>query len=424
VNTLKIADVPFGLFYSAGLGWRISQEAFLKHFSPLEELKIRFSYGRVGNDDIGESTATKYYRIVKFRETTGLYPALLPNDELSYELISRMNAGMDLSLLGNRFSTRIDLYRSITDNLLVYVPLDAYFGYDFRPENNGKMENQGLDIQLFLKVVDRPRFSWELETWFSLNRNMILEIEGDKHITKVLGGEVVNQVGERANSFYGYLFKGVYATSQQAEEAGLVNERMVPYQAGDAIYEDLSGPEGIPDGIINDYDKTIIGSSMPDHFGGISSTFRYGRWSLNAFFQYVAGNELYNYIRHQNENMTGLENQSTKVLSRWQYEGQVTNVPRAVYDDPVGNTSFSSRWIEDGSYIRLRNLTLCYTLPEGSLNLRKAQFYIAASNLVTLHNYLGYDPEFAHSHDHVTQGIDYGQTPQPRQFIVGIKLGL
>ena len=419
INTVSLGGTPFGMFYSLGAAWRISNESFLKNISALDELKLRLSYSRIGNDDIGESTATNYYEIVKFRETTGLYPALLPNTELSYEVISRMNGGLDLSLMGNRIAASVDVYRSVTDNLLVYVPLQAYFGYDYRPENNGMMENRGLDLQAFFRIIDRPRFQWDIQAWTSLNSNKILEIEGGKQVIDVLGGQVVNMEGEKAHSFYGYVFNGVYSTSQEASASGLLNERMVPYQAGDAIYEDLSGPLGEKDGIINDY-----GSSMPDFYGGVSNSFTYGKWKLSAFIQYVSGNELYNYVRYQNERMTGLQNQSTRVLSRWQYEGQQTEVPRAVFGDPVGNTDFSTRWIEDGSYVRLKNLTLSYTLPDGLLQIRNVQVYFSVSNLFTLHSYLGYDPEFSHSFSHITQGIDYGQTPQPRQFMAGIKLGL
>lgn len=424
VNTIKIADIPFGIFYSAGAAWRISNESFLKNVAALEDLKIRFTYGLTGNDDIGESSATKYYKIVKFRDATGLYPALLANEQLSYETVSKMNLGLDLSLLGYRFTANIDVFKSLSENLLVYVPLDPYFGYDFRPENNGVMENEGIEIHTFLRVVDRPEFKWDIEAWYSMFTNNILEIKGDKLISSFLGGEIVNQEGEQANSYYGYLYKGVYATSEEATEKGLVNERLIPYQAGDAIFEDLSGPDGEPDGIINFYDKTIIGSPTPEFFGGFSSTFRYKRWSLSAFVNFVQGNELFNYIRYQNERMTGLENQDTKVLARWQYEGQDTDIPRALYNDPIGNSSFSTRWIEDGSYIRLKNITLNYTIPNEFLALKNAQFYISANNIYTITDYLGFDPEFAHSHDNLSQGIDYGLTPQTKQFIIGIKLGL
>lgn len=423
-NTLKVGGVPFGVFYSVGAGWRISHESFLKNISVLEELKLRLTYGQTGNDNIGESTATKYYEVVKFRETTGLYPALVPNEELTYEVVSVLNGGIDLSLIGNRITAKFDIYRSVTDNLLVYAPLDAYFGYNFRPENNGKMENKGLELNLFFRLIDRSKFKWDIETNYSFNKNEILEIKGEKLVNSILGAEVVNEVGEQANSFYGYLFKGVYSTSEEAEQANLLNERMIPYQAGDAIYEDLSGPEGTPDGIINDFDKTTIGSSLPKQFGGVNNTFHYSRWALSTFVQFVQGNELFNYVRYQNENMLGLENQSTRVLDRWQYDGQVTEIPRAVFDDPKGNTHFSDRWIEDGTYLRIKNVTLSYTIPEEFLNFRNAQFYFSANNLFTFSNYLGYDPEFAHSHDHMSQGVDYGLTPQSRQFILGIKLGL
>jgi hypothetical protein len=238
------------------------------------------------------------------------------------------------------------------------------------------------------------------------------------------GGETVNMVGEAANSFYGYIFEGVYATTQDAQNAGLVNDKFVPYRAGDAIFKDISGPGNQPDGIINQYDKTVIGSSLPEYFGGVSNTFRVGKFALTAFVQAVKGNEVFNYVRFQNENMDGLKNQSSSVLNRWQYEGHVTEVPRALWQDPVGNASFSTRWIEDGSFLRLKNVSLSYTIPNEFLSFKNAQFYVTASNVYTLSKYLGYDPEFAYSQMQLDQGVDYGLTPQPRQIMVGIKLGL
>jgi hypothetical protein len=423
-RTFRIGGVPYGFFYAGGVGWRISSEPFLNRISWLEEVKLRFSYGFSGNDDIGESNATNYYKSINFRETIGLFPAVIPNDKLTYESVNQFNGGIDISLWGSKMTASVDLYRSMTSHMLVYVPMEAYFGYDFRPENNGEMQNNGIDLGLFFRVIDRPSFKWDIQTSLSTVKNEVLAIKGDKLVTELKGAEIVNMPGQTANSFYGYLFNGVYATSLEAENANLVNKRKTPYQAGDAIFADLSGPEGKPDGIINDYDKTTLGSSLPEYFGGLSNVFSYKRWSLHAFIQFVAGNELFNYVRYQNESMSGLHNQSSNVLERWQYEGHQTTIPRAEWADVQGNSDFSSRWIEDGSYMRVKNVTLMYTIPDKFLTFKNAQFYISASNLFTLSEYLGYDPEFAYSYMQMEQGIDYGLTPQPRQFIVGLKLGL
>jgi TonB-linked SusC/RagA family outer membrane protein len=423
-NTVRIADMPFGLFYAAGAAWRLSNETFLKNIGWLEDLKLRVSFGKSGNDDIGESNATNYYNSIKFRETVGLYPALIPNEKLTYETVSQLNGGVDLALFGNRVRASVDVFESITEDMLIYSPLSAYFGYDFRPENGGRMQNQGIDANLFLRLTETRNFTWDIQATWSTIKNQVLEIEGDKLVTAIRGGESVIMVGEPANSFYGYIFNGVYATSEEAQNAGLVNDKYIPFRAGDAKYADLSGPNGTPDGVINDYDKTVIGSSLPEFFGGISNTFRFKRWALNAFVQAVKGNEVFNYVRYQNESMDGLENQSTSVLNRWQYEGHVTSVPRSLWNDPIGNTDFSTRWIEDGSFLRVKNVSLSYTIPNEFLSFKNAQFYVSASNVYTLSKYLGYDPEFGYSQRQLDQGVDYGLTPQPRQFIVGIKLGL
>jgi TonB-linked SusC/RagA family outer membrane protein len=424
INTLKIGGVPFGLFYSGGIAWRISSESFLKNQDWLEDLKIRITAGKTGNDDFGESSASNYYQSIKFRETAGLYPAVIPNDSLSYETVTQLNAGLDLSLWGDRFRTSFDVFRSTTNNMVIYTPITAYFGYDYKIENGGKIANKGWEFYTFFRLIDKSNFKWDIEANLSSINNEIIDIKVDKLVTSVPGGEIVNMKGAPANSFYGYIFKGVYSTQLEADNAGLVNDRNIPFQAGDAIYEDISGSAGVPDGVINSYDKTVIGSSMPDYYGGFFSSFSYKNWTLGAFVQFVYGNDIYNYIRYKNEQMTGLENQSQDVLNRWQYEGQETDVPRALWDDPIGNSNFSTRWIEDGSYLRLKNISLSYKIPNQFLVFRNAEFYISASNIITLHKYLGYDPEFAYSHLQIYQGIDYGLTPQPRQFIAGIKVGL
>jgi hypothetical protein len=235
---------------------------------------------------------------------------------------------------------------------------------------------------------------------------------------------LVNQVGEAANSFYGYNFLGVYQTTEEAQAANLMNDKGVAYSAGDAKYEDISGPAGTPDGMINDFDKMVIGNPFPEMIGGVTNTFKYRNFTLSAFVNFVSGNEVFNYLRYKNEAMTDLHNQSSHTLNRWQYEGQQTDVPRAMWNDPVGNSDFSTRWIEDGSYLRLKNVSLSYRIPNEFLAFKYAEFYISATNLLTLSNYLGYDPEFSNSFNILDQGIDYGQSPHPRQFLVGIKIGL
>jgi hypothetical protein len=423
-NTLKIADVPFGLFYSFGGAWRISNESFLKDKPKLEELKLRLTYGVSGNDDIGEANATNYYKAVKFRETSGLVPGVLLNDELTYETVSQLNGGVDIALYGNRVQASADFYKSTIDNMLIYAPLEAYFGFNFRPENGGKMQNKGLDLSVFFRILDKPSFKWDVKASYARVKNEVLEIKGEQLITNLKVAQIVNMPGEQANSFYGYIYEGVYTTAAEAQNSGMVNDRYLKYEAGDAKFKDISGPNGQPDGVINNYDKTVIGSSMPEHFGGIGNTFTYKRWALNAFVQFSAGNEVFNYLRYTNENMIGLGNQSTRILGRWEYDGQQTDVPRALHGDIIGNSDFSTRWIEDGSYMRLKNVSLSYTIPGEFLAFKNAQFYISGTNLFTVTKYLGYDPEFAFSSSHITQGIDYGLTPQARQFVVGIKLGL
>lgn len=424
INTYMIADNPFGLFYSGGVGWRLSSEPLLKQINWLNELKVRASYGTSGNDDIGESNAADYYSSIKYRETVGLYPAIVPNKELSFETVTTMNGGVDISLWGNRVRGSVDYFQSTTDDMLILTPMKSYYGYSFRPENGGKLQNTGIEVSAFLRIVDGRSFKWDVQGNYTKIENEILELKGEQLISDVVGGEIVNRVGSPVNSFYGYIYEGVYTTAAEASAANLRNEKLNFYQAGDARFVDLSGPDGTPDGIINEYDKTNIGSSMPEFYGGFQNTFTYKNWSLNTLVNFVSGNEVFNYVRYSNEKMTGLANQSANVLNRWQFDGQATDVPRALWNDPVGNADFSTRWIEDGSYIRIQNVSLAYKIPNKFLTFRNAEFYISGNNVLTISKYLGYDPEFAGSYSHDEQGIDYGQTPQARQFIVGIKLGL
>lgn len=275
-----------------------------------------------------------------------------------------------------------------------------------------------------MRIKESGDFKWDISANVSSVANEVTDILGSKLITELDGAEIVNMEGQPANSFYGYIYKGVFSSYDEAVIANLTNDRGFKFGAGDAIFADLSGPENQPDGVIDDHDKTTIGSSLPNLTGGFSNTIHYRKFTLNATLQFVSGNDVFNYLRFKNEQMTGLENQSAYVLNRWQYEGQSTDVPRALWEDPMGNAAFSTRWIEDGSYLKLRNVTLSYRIPQEFLVFKNAELYVTANNLLTLTRYLGYDPEFSYSYMQIHQGIDYGLAPHTRQFLVGIKVGL
>ena len=423
-NVVHIGGRPCGLFYSFGAAWRISSESFLKNLSWLEDLKLRATFGQVGNDDIGNLSSLNYYTVDHYRGTTGMIPGTITDQSVKFEVNRQIDAGLDLSLFGNKLFFTLDLYNTKTKDLLVLEPQPSYTGFTTIPANNGEITNRGWEIGLHSRIIEMAKFKWDLDFNLAGFKNTVDDIKDGAVITPFEGGQFISMTGEPVLSFYGYRFEGVYSTSEEAASAGLRTEKGVPFGAGDAKFADLSGPDGTPDGVINEFDRTILGSPIPDIFGGISSTFRYGRWSLTAHLQFVQGRDVYNFLRYQDGKMTDLSNQSTSVLRRWVHEGQITDVPRALYDDPLGNADFSSRWIEDGSYLRLKYLTLAYTIPQKIWFFRNFEVIASATNLFTWDSYLGYDPEFSFSYYTMEQGIDYGMMPQTRKFILGFRVGL
>jgi len=424
-TAFRMLNQPFETYYAIGAGWRISEEFLLKDINGLENLMLRISYGTTGNDDIGNYSALDYYQIARYAETSGLIPGSLPNTTLKPEKNYQFNSGIDLSFWGNRTSVHVDYYEIRTEDMLIYNPQRAYMGFEFRAMNAGSASNKGLDLSVFQRMISRRNFKMDIGAVLSHYTNLVITTAGDTSLIRAFpGGEFITKEGFPLNSFWGYRYAGVFATSEEAAASGLKNDKGLSYRAGDAVFEDLSGPEGEPDSIINQYDKDILGSPNPGFFGSFSIDFYSGRWGLNALFQFAYGQEVFNYVRYTNERMTSLANQSQHVLNRWQYEGDITDVPRARWNDPIGNSQFSSRWIEDGSYIRLKNVTLSYTIPDRFLFFQDARFYISATNLITWSRYLGYDPEFSFSYDQMGQGIDYGLMPHYRQVMIGIKLGL
>jgi hypothetical protein len=309
--------------------------------------------------------------------------------------------------------------------VLVNELQNSYLGYSTFPNNSASFSTKGFEAEAFARLISSSDFSLDLGVNFSKFNTIIDKISTGQQIIDLPGDmQTINREGSPINSFYGYKFKGVYPTTKEATDANMYSFRGFPYTAGDAIYENVADANGNTDNVIDKNDKQLLGSFEPDFFGGFYINSRYKNFSLNLFFQGVYGNEVYNFVRRQNESMTGLENQSIKTLQRWQYEGQNTMVPKATWNDPMGNTDFSDRWLEDGSYLRLKNLTLAYEVKNNFMGLNSFKVFVTATNLFTLSKYLGYDPEFSYTQNILMQGSDFANTPQSKQFMFGVEIGL
>jgi len=418
-----IGDQPYGLFYSLGGAWRVSNEDFLNSISFLDEFKIRASYSISGNDDIGHYTALDYYEQVLYRGATGIIPGRTRDLSLKHETMSMVNIGADLSLFGEKLRLTTNVFSNRTDDLFLNTRAEGWIWDEFIARNSGSSTTMGLELEAgtFIKIGK----SMSINSAFNFTRlqTELNEIYKDRVVIPVEGGQLLYESGSTFPQFYGYIYEGVYSTTQAASDAGLSNDANIPYQAGDARFKNLSGPEGIPDGKISDFDKTALGSPFPDLYGGFLNQIRFKRWVLEVNFQFVVGNEIFNYKRYLSERMIDFSNQSLHIEQRWRQEGDQTLTPRALLYDDVGNSSFSSRWIEDGSYLRLKSAALRYIIPNDFLVFQSAEFYISGTNLLTFTNYLG-DPEVGRGYQNYQQGIDYGLLPNVRTVIAGIKFGL
>lgn len=418
---LTIAQKKYGVFPAVGLGWIVSNEDFLKSNEVVNLLKLRLSYGLTGNDDIGNYNARQNYISQNFLGVQGLVREGASNPYLQWENVTKLNAGIDLSFFKERLSITIDFYRHNTKEMLVYNKGNSVSGIAYYLYNNGAMVNTGIDLNIFGRITN-GRVKWDAGITLGKYKNEITAIP-ETVFTEFAGGTYITQVGAAANSFFGYKFEGVYSTQAEANAAGIgirdIAGSKIPFSAGDAKFRDKNG-----DGIIDDNDRYILGSPVPDFFGGMNHSVAYKNWTLSALFTFSKGNEIYNYTRAQLESGSTFYNQTPLLLKRWRAEGQVTDVPRVNYNDPMGNARFSDRWIEDGSYFRLRQLALEHNFNINKQLVKYIRVYGTANNLFTLTRYLGYDPEFALSSDPFHQGVDVTLEPIFKSYQVGIRLGL
>jgi TonB-linked SusC/RagA family outer membrane protein len=419
---IEIFGAKFGFFPSVSGAWLVSSEPFMANIHAIDFLKLRASYGITGNDDIGNYSSQKTYTSRAFLGYPGLLIGNLWNPKLKWETNKKMNFGLDLSVLKERLSVSIDYYNNKTEDMLFYRPVDVYTGFSYYTENNGGFTTKGIDLAINGRIINKP-VKWDMGLTLSKYKTEVNSIYGNSYLSEVMGANVLTEVGKPLGVFYGYKTKGVFATQDQATQSGLKalmpNTTEIPFTAGDVIFDDRN-----PDGVIKADDQQVIGDPNPDFFGELNTRVQWKSISLEAAISFCYGNDIFNYMRYKLEAMSGFENQTQAVLNRWRYDGQVTNIPKASYGDPMGNARFSDRWIEDGSYARLRYLTISYRLPMKWNIVKSSEVYVSGINLVTLTKYKGFDPEFSYSGYSLSKGIDPGMTPQSKAVYIGLKIGL
>lgn len=423
----------YAMFPAISAAWRISNESFF-NVSAINDFKLRASAGRTGNQDIGDYTAQGLYTSgSSYLGQGGIHLSVLPNPDLTWETTDQYNVGLDLSFFNSRITFTADAYLKKTSNLLLNVPLPRTTGFASVLQNVGATENKGIEFSLDTRNIVRKDFKWNTNFNISFNKNKVVSLNSganqiifDKGAgsTGSLISHSVLRVGEPIGSFYGYQTSGVYqyssdnTTNLTSNSVGTAN---YVFRGGDLIFNDVDDNK-----TINVGDRVIIGRALPKFTGGLNNTFTYKKLELNVLATFVYGNDIVNGIRYTTETDQRFSG-SYDMLRRWRKEGDITDIPKSNHNDPAGNRRFSNRWIEDGSYFRIKVATLSYNLPSkfiAATPVRSMKVYTTAQNLFTITNYRGYDPEASAMANGVTDiGIDQGTYPQYRTFMFGLNIG-
>lgn len=417
-------DRRFGYFPSASVGWRFSEEGFFNDLSALNDAKLRFSVGKTGNEAIGDYTSQGEFLVgTNYLDYSGASPSVMPNAGLTWETTTQYNAGLDVALLANRLTLNADVYLKDTRDLLYNVPIPTTTGFGAITQNIGRIENRGVEILLSSKNLVGA-FGWNTNFNISANRNKVKQLPQELLTNGYIqnGAYHILQEGLPIGVFYGWKFDGVYARDDDNVN-GVTNGALGQvFRGGDPIWNDVNG-----DNIINQDDRQIIGYAEPKFFGGISNDFSYKNFSLNVFFQFSYGGDIYSEINHQRNAVVRYNNLSADALQRWRQQGDITDYPKPVRDDPMQTDSrVQSRWVEDGSYIKLKNVNLRYSFSPDLIHrigLRSLDAFVTATNLVTWTRYTGFDPD-VNSYAGLRVGVDEGSYPQSRTVIFGLGIGL
>lgn len=463
---VKLFGVNWGLFPSLQAAWLISSEPWFD--APVVNfLKVAAGYEESGNDNVDYYAARTFFEIQKYlNNASSLNLANISNSKIQWETTRRFNLGLETSLFNNRLGLGLNFFWAKTSNLVAKVNLEYLTGLGSMWANAGEMTNRGFDINANVAIINTKDFKWKAGFSIGHYKNEVKKLpsstittynlanDGSRNgVYKTIQGytssiygqnNILTTVGEAAGVFYGYQTNGVFASNADASNAlsaekrqelgraegdgylryptGFAGDPYRNFKAGDVRFVDQNG-----DGWISEADMVKIGDPNPDLYGNIFTSFVYKHFKLDAIFKYSIGNDVFNYQRSQLEAGNNLWNQTRAMANRWTYDGQQTSVPRAVLagsSEWVNNERFSDRWIEDGSFLKLKNIRLTYDLPLSLSWLQGFAVWAEANNVFTLSDYTGSDPEMSCGNGVLYRGIDAGMLPASRSFNFGVTVNL
>ena len=446
-----LGNVSWGVFPSFQVGWLINNEKWFR--APgINYLKLTAGVDQSGNDGIDYYAARTYWQSMQTTENSvGLVLKNIENTSIQWETTTRYNVALEGSFLNNRLNAGLDLFFSKTDNLLTLKDLDYISGLHKYWTNDGALTNKGFEVHVAAALINHKDWKWELGASVGHYNNKITALPETDVITqknsvtgevlRTINGytssiygqdNVLTAVGYAAGTFWGWQTDGVFASDAEASQAGkqgylkyptyISNDPYRNFQAGDVHFVDQTN-----DGVIDENDMVAIGNPNPDIYGNIFTNLTWRDLRLDVNFKYSLGNDVYNYQRSIIEGCNTTYNQTTAVQNRWTYEGQQTNIPRAMYTDSPdwrNNERMSDRWIEDGSYLKLKNVRLTWKVPVHNDWLQGLQVWGEANNVFTLTRYYGTDPETSARNSVLYQGIDTGLLSFGRSFNLGVSINL
>jgi TonB-linked SusC/RagA family outer membrane protein len=408
----------YGIFPAGSVGWVISEENFLKSVTPISFLKLRASYGQVGNAEIGDFPQLGLFSgDAGYAGAAGQRPSQLANPDLKWETTEQVDIGLDFGFFNNRLTGEIDYYEKNTSGLLLNVNVPRTSGFISQVKNVGKLQNRGFELVLNSQNLV-GKLKWSTSFNIGYNENKVVDIQG-----QIIDASFFNRVqeGQPVGVFYTVEYAGVDPAN------------------GDALfYKNTRNPDGTLDrstvntGGYNQAQRTAVGKPNPDYVAGLTNNLSFKGFDLSIFFNGVFGNEIstYGMGRYSSANMRFEDNQTVDQLGAWTTPGQITNIPQARFFRNNG-AQLSSRYVVDGSFIRLRNVTLGYSLPSSLLSrvkLERVRLYVSGLNLMTITNYPYWDPEVnadiqAAANVNIAQGNDFYTPPQPRTIMFGVNIG-